>query len=34
MGFSDIGCHGGEIAMTETGPEGTTFRFTLPAIAH
>jgi signal transduction histidine kinase len=29
-----VRCHGGEIAMTETGAEGTTFRFTLPAIAH
>jgi signal transduction histidine kinase len=26
-----VRAHGGEISMTETGPEGTTFRFTLPA---
>jgi signal transduction histidine kinase len=29
-----VRCHGGEIVMTGTGPEGTTFRFTLPAAAH
>ena len=29
-----VRAHGGEIAMTETGPEGTTFRFTLPATGH
>ena len=27
-------CQGGELAMTETGPDGTTFRFTLPASTH
>ncbi|HSH99188.1 MAG TPA: HAMP domain-containing sensor histidine kinase [Reyranella sp.] len=26
-----VRAHGGEIAMTETGPQGTTFRFTVPA---
>jgi signal transduction histidine kinase len=26
-----VRAHGGEIAMIETGPQGTTFRFTLPA---
>jgi len=25
-----VRCHGGEIALAETGPRGTTFRFTLP----
>jgi signal transduction histidine kinase len=29
-----VRAHGGEIAMTETGPQGTTFRFTLPATEH
>ncbi|MBN9087342.1 MAG: HAMP domain-containing histidine kinase [Reyranella sp.] len=29
-----VRAHGGEIAMTATGPTGTTFRFTLPATAH
>ena len=29
-----VRAHGGEIAMTETGPRGTTFRFTLPATGH
>lgn len=27
-----VRAHGGEISMTETGPGGTTFRFTLPAM--
>jgi signal transduction histidine kinase len=26
--------HGGEIALAETGPQGTTFRFTLPVNGH
>lgn len=29
-----VRAHGGEIALTATGPDGTTFRFTLPATAH
>jgi len=29
-----VRAHGGEIAMTDTGPSGTTFRFTLPATVH
>lgn len=29
-----VRAHGGEIAMTTTGPTGTTFRFTLPATVH
>jgi signal transduction histidine kinase len=29
-----VRAHGGEIEMTETGPQGTTFRFTLPATVH
>jgi signal transduction histidine kinase len=29
-----VRAHGGEIAMTATGPTGTTFRFTLPATLH
>jgi len=29
-----VRAHGGEIVLTETGPDGTTFRFTLPATAH
>jgi signal transduction histidine kinase len=28
-----VRAHGGEITMTETGPQGTTFRFSLPATA-
>jgi signal transduction histidine kinase len=29
-----VRAHGGEIAMAESGPNGTTFRFTLPATVH
>ena len=29
-----VRAHGGEIVMTATGPDGTTFRFTLPATTH
>jgi signal transduction histidine kinase len=29
-----VRAHGGEIALTETGPSGTIFRFTLPVTAH
>src|SRR5436190_5762594 len=29
-----VRAHGGEIVLTETGPAGTTFRFTLPATVH
>jgi signal transduction histidine kinase len=29
-----VRAHGGDIAMAETGPGGTTFRFSLPATVH
>ena len=29
-----VRAHGGDIAMAETGPDGTTFRFSLPATVH
>ena len=29
-----VRAHGGEIALAETGPQGTTFRFTLPSNGH
>jgi signal transduction histidine kinase len=29
-----VRAHGGEIALTATGPTGTTFRFTLPVTVH
>ena len=29
-----VRAHGGEIALAETGPQGTTFRFTLPMNGH
>ena len=29
-----VRAHGGEIALTASGPDGTTFRFTLPATVH
>jgi signal transduction histidine kinase len=29
-----VRAHGGEIALAETGSQGTTFRFTLPMNGH
>jgi signal transduction histidine kinase len=29
-----VRAHGGEITLAETGPQGTTFRFTLPMNGH
>jgi signal transduction histidine kinase len=29
-----VRAHGGDIAMATTGPDGTTFRFSLPATVH
>ena len=35
VSWSDlVRAHGGEIALAETGADGTTFRFTLPLNGH